>query len=542
MRWSTFERLETGAYVLGGELIPESALRRSVTWVCPKCIREDVSAAPQLQRDAAAYGRALWSFKAIRVCHRHNVRLFECRPTIGSAPVEFASDVEANWPRLMDAANSREVIDASPLERYIVERVEGVRDAVQFGDIELHALIKFCERAGGLALKGSAFRISSMSDEDLWRAGGLGYEILRGGSLGLAKFVQGLWNDRHRRGDVDDQIRSMLGPLDMWLRRREPEVAPLRAMMFEAVRATIPVGPGDVVFGLPVGARRLHSIETAGRQLRIEPTRLRGLLAAAMVLPLAHERLSDRVCMVDAVSNDALLRELATALSFADVCNYLTAEPRQVKALISARLLIPFIADDARGVEGHAFLRRDLDDFLRRLSAGAVLRSTYSPPIFSLPDAARATGLNVASIAAAMLDGRIKWRGRSGSNKTLAAILVNADEVRWELGGLRRSVTPYGQLSSVLTTSRSAAAYLVSKRFFSIKFITHPVNARKKTYISNRQIRYFNSKYISLQELAQRRGVPVKGLREALGREGKLADIEDKKSGAIFYLRTVEIR
>jgi hypothetical protein len=391
-------------------------------------------------------------------------------------------------------------------------------------------------------LKGSGFRVGSMSDEDLWRAGGIGYEIMRGGPRGLARFVQGLWNDHHRRGDVDDQIRSMLGPLDMWLRRPESEAAPLRAMMFEADRETIPVGPGDVVFGLPVGGRRLHSIETAGRQLGIQPTRLRGLLAAAMVLPVAHERLSDRVCMIDAVSNDALLQELATALSFADACDCLAAEPRHIKTLIGASLLIPFIADDARGVEGHAFLGRDLDDFLRRLSIGAVLRSTYSSPISNIPDAARATGVNIASMVAAMLDGRIKWRGRSSSQRTLATIPVNVDEVRWELGGLRRSVTPYGQLPSVLTTSRSAAAYLVAKRFFSIKSIVHPIKARKMAYISNLQIRHFHSKYISLQALAHDRGVPVKGFRETLGRDGTFAEIEDRKSGAVFYRRGDDVR
>jgi len=307
--------------------------------------------------------------------------------------------------------------------------------------------------------------------------------------------------------------------------------------MFEAVTETVPVGPGDVIFGLPVGSRRIHSVETARRQLGFDRLRLRRLLAATMVLPPDDDQLSDEVCTFDGVAHDALLRRIANTMAFREACVYLKAQPRQVKALIDRELIVPFIADPTGGVDGNAFAQDALDDFLRRLSVGAVHRPAHASPIFKLCDASRVADVSIADLVAAMLDGRVKWRGRSEAARRFDTILVNVEEIRWVFSRRKSRAVPYAKLSEAVSTTRSGAKYLVDMKYFRIQSFIHPATGRPFRYISNEQIEKFKSRFISIQEIARTRGLRIAGLREMLGAEGERPLILETRSGAVFYAR-----
>src|SRR3546814_5063239 len=56
---------------------------------------------------------------------------------------------------------------------------------------------------------------------------------------------------------------------------------PVREVIRQHIIETMPVGPSDHIFSIPVEARRVHSIRSAAQEAGAHPKRLRKLLHAA---------------------------------------------------------------------------------------------------------------------------------------------------------------------------------------------------------------------------------------------------------------------
>lgn len=528
--------LDDENYRLGASRFPKSAMRRGRVFVCPRCIAADFSSDVNAGAGTSAYERAIWRLAAIRTCHVHDVRLIELTPNPGACD-DFAGLIASNLPSIMAAAQSAERVQASALEHYVARRLsnpEAVNDMLEF---DLYSLIKFCELVGALSLKGSDVAARAMTEDDWRAAGDAGFAVLRQGLSGLTTFVRAMW-ENYRDVKVHNQrAQAVLGILHEWLRRETDGRAPLRALIYEAVLHVLPVGPRDVVFGRAVSTRRLHSIYTAHKQYGIHPKRLRKLLARLKIIPADHASRSDHTCVFDAGSAEPTLEKIATSMSLAEAGAYFGAGRAQMKVLFDRGLIKPFIPGGEDGLGTHAFAKADLDNFLLKLSTGAVARSRAAEPICTIPDAARRANRRIDEVVAAMLDGRLQWRGRLGSSRSFGSILVHVEEVRRVLSDPPPDGVPVGRLHERLSTTQAAVAFLVSSRRFRAREAMNPVNRCPLAVVAESEIAGFMSAYISVRELARTRGTSVRTLNAQLRAASVTPEIGDRKSGAAFFRR-----
>lgn len=528
--------LDDGNYRLGASIFPKTALRRGRIFVCPRCLASDLASSADPVEGVAAYGRAIWCIAAIRTCHIHDVRLMEV-PAAARLRNDFAAAIASQRPQIMAAAQSAECVEASSLERYAARRLSNPSAVDEMQEFDLYSLIKFCELAGALSIKGSDVAMRSMTEDD-WRAAGhAGFSILRQGLVGLTAFLRDMW-DRHRDVKVRNQrAHAVLGVLQEWLRKESEGRVRLRALLYDAVVRVLPVGPGDVVFGRPVISRRLHSIYTAHKQYEVHPTRLRKLLARVKIISADHASRSDHACVFEAAPAVPFLAKIATAMSLAEAGAYIGASPAQMKTLFDAGLIKPFIPGGEDGLGTHAFAKADLDEFLRALSAGAVTRSSAAYPIYTISDAARRANRRIDEVVSAMLDDRLRWRGRIGSSRSFGSILLDIEDVRRVLADPPVDGVPLGRLHERLSTTRAAVAFLVSSGRLGARKTTNPVNRHPLAVVAKSEVATFADKYISVRELARARGMSVGAFNAQTSAAGMAPEIYDHMSRAAFFRR-----
>src|SRR3546814_16583085 len=100
---------------------------------------------------------------------------------------------------------------------------------------------------------------------------------------------------------------------------------PVRGVIRQHIIETMPVGPSDHIFSIPVEARRVHSIRSAAQEAGAHPKRLRKLLHAAGYIREADMMLSDeRVTFPVAEVKDYLGR-IANSMSLEAAGHYLNA-------------------------------------------------------------------------------------------------------------------------------------------------------------------------------------------------------------------------
>jgi hypothetical protein len=94
------------------------------------------------------------------------------------------------------------------------------------------------------------------------------HEIYTSPSAGFAFIERNDWG-----------LRLAFGRLYEWLAHESDDAAyePLRDIIRRHVIETMPLGPGDDVFGREVTVRRLHSVRSASLEMDVHPKRLRKL-------------------------------------------------------------------------------------------------------------------------------------------------------------------------------------------------------------------------------------------------------------------------
>lgn len=217
------------------------------------------------------YARASWSLASIRSCSRHRtalVPLEECLPGLRLGGVHVYDFAQAMWSlaghlgRIGEHAVGR--MD-SPFEAYLLARLWGPKVEVTFLDaLPWYAAARSCEMVGAVSLAGSRFRTAALSEAEWFRAGIEGFRILSGGEASIWDCLERLRASSSEAGK-DAGLRATYGRLYEWLAHEDGDetYAPLRRIIREHALETLPLGPGDELFGEPVTERRLHSIRYA---------------------------------------------------------------------------------------------------------------------------------------------------------------------------------------------------------------------------------------------------------------------------------------
>jgi hypothetical protein len=534
-----FVRTQDRSYTHRGQRLVRQVLRRSRIHVCPACLKADIEDAPTLAPAIAPYHRAAWLIEVIKTCPAHRIALVEIADDLTPGGLhDFAFHVAPAVSRLdamIDAAKRR---DPSDLETYVLRRLDGTRTSPFLDGLDLYVAIRFCEMIGAVEVFGRTANLNRLNDDQWWRAGARGFAIAAGGAPAIGEFLSKLQNTYSygRRGNAGPQ--ALFGRLYQWLEfgAEHPAYDPVRAVVGRHIRDSLPVGPGDLIFGCPVEKRAQHSIRSLSTESGLHFKRLRKLLLGAGLIGGRQTTLADNIVVFDAKAADAVVAKAKGALALPTAGKYLNAPRVHIRLLAKRRFIQPCVPA-AKFSANDQYAPADLDAFLRRLLAGAHIVRKPKPNQMSIPAAAKRTCCSAADILRLILDRKLDWVGQASGQRGYLSVRVDIDEIRHKVRGADHGGLTPRQVASMIGSAEKVIGPLVKARKLTTRTVINPINRCPQVVIMPNEVAAFQRRYVSLFALAKERRKHFKAVKNELNAAGVEPAFKPKKIGATFYWR-----
>ena len=535
-------------YTIGNEVLTRDTLSRMAVRVCPHCIATDFESGRGPLR-TRPYGRLQWQVEPIRTCRKHGVSLVVASTDKHPGRVhDFAVSVQpclSDLNQLLAATQKRKW---SRLEEHLAERLDSQRASAEtwLHALPFYAAAKTCEILGAIAIHGSLFNSRTLSDADWHEAGATGYEIAADGEPGI----------RHLLGQLQKEFSSskrgwgacaVYGRLYEWLAHEtvDPAYASLREMVRRHAIETMPVGPGDQLFGQEVTERRMHSVRTASLETGAHPKRLRKLLHAAGHISAAALTLSNERILFDATSAGEFLGQVAEAMSLRDAGTYLNAPAPHPRLLIEAGFIRPFVKGGTHRQGGphtlkdHAFAKRELDAFLDRLLSRATPRQADELSFRSIPAAAKHASCSAMEIVRLIIDGTLSQVRYQPDRQGYLSIEVDPDEVKPLVRGRDHGHLTLREVERKLSASTPVVKALADRGHLPSRIALNPVTRNPQRVVPKDEFDRFVGKFASLHMLSKETTMNISTVAGLLRDAGIKPAFDPNSVHATFYERAL---
>lgn len=504
----------------GHHLIQQNLSRDKVR-ACPACLQEDL-ARHAFRQAARPHRRSTWLIEYVRTCRRHGLALVQLGVASRTARPHDTSLVLAGAiPRIDALARTAERRSVSAFETYLVERLEGIASPVPWVDaLPFHAVMRLSAMVGGTDVFGPEVAIDSFDDRARWEIEAVGFDILSGGEERIFAFLDRLQSS-FTAGLVRCGPHPLFGHLYEWLAHQtdDPAYDPMRDLMRLHARQTLPIGPGDRMFGQEVQGRALHSVRSASQEHALHPKRTRRILMDAGLIDAASDALPDDRIVCDAAAADDLLADVAESVSLAAAARYLGMAIPHIMLFVDAGLLVPLISG-ARGARNHAFRRTDLAAFRARLFTAWLIVSEAPAGYAALPIAAKRACCSLAEIAKLVLERRLARIARIESLNGLASLYVDPDEVRPMVEGTAHGNLTLREAERALKMSTKVVKSLITEGLLATVSALNPVRRQSQRVVTPHALAEFEARYVSLHALAKERGKSMPHLKRELAALG----------------------
>ncbi|MBN9598730.1 MAG: TniQ family protein [Afipia sp.] len=504
-------KLAQQRHSLRGQLLTRDTVGRKTLRVCPHCLLEDIDTRQGLV-SVRPYGRTTWLITPIRTCAKHEIALVDVVPDNGSRQIhDFAHLVNLSIPSLERLAASSSPLRPSGFEKHLARRIAGhVDHAHWLQSLPFYAAAKVCEVLGAIATLGIRYSSKMLSNIDWHSTGATGFEIAASGEPGIRSLLVRL-QEAFPSGRHDWGPRFVFGRLYEWLAHDSPDAAyqPLRDIIRRHVIETMPVGPGDDIFGQNVEVRRLHSVRSASVETGAHAKRLRKLLTKAGHIKVNTPALTDERTVFDAEKARGFLERISETMSLTQAGRYINAPRVQANLLFEASFIEPFIFDDTQ----HGFAKRDLDAFLQRLLSGANHAGPADHSLVTIPEAAKRAKCPTMTLVALIMDKKLSRVRRQTGVAGYLSILVDPEEVKPLVKGPEVRGLRLRDVEQQLHTSGTVVKALISDGHLATDEIVNPVNRCPQRVVQEKTLAEFVEKFASLHTLARQHGTREKNLR-----------------------------
>jgi hypothetical protein len=314
--------------------------------ICPACIQPDGA------NRIAAYEKTAWRFTPIRTCPLHDHVLVDevVKPEAQLSPYDFHCRIE----RFIGQPELTRHREATGLERYITSRLaEGFEGGTPWLDaMSIQIVAEASEHLGVLEKFGADTARSSLTDDQLHEAGGVGFGIL---TEGPAAFQRCLKDSMIRHPGGSNALAANIAfceHLYHWLDKTGGADQPCREMknlIRELMLCSRPLSADDRIFGEPVGERRLYSLYQAAKLCGMHTTRLRRLLRIEGVLDDTQQKETPQKTVFPVnPQTTRLLNRLRGSIPLASASRYIGAPRLQFDLLRKAGLINPVVRDWGR--------------------------------------------------------------------------------------------------------------------------------------------------------------------------------------------------
>lgn len=507
------ERTDAGQYLVAGQLLEKRWIQRAKLRFCPTCVSDDL-------QESGHHGAALkayWHVPFIRTCHAHSMPLFEIDAiSHARGPHDFSGrlrDLQLTPTTLRKYVSYRAV---SPLEQYLVRRIDGKRQNRWLDRIPFNAVAMTSEALGIVLEFGNTRNVRSLSETERLLAGTLGYSVLSQGRFATQRALRDL---NKRAGSPVWFQRRSYGYLFNWLEQSKAEqYEPIRKLMRDHIVSTYPVGEGDMVLGQPCAKRQVHSLATAKAEFGIDPQKLRCILNGAGLLPrddASGKFKTDILFKVDEI--------LPILTPFKDsICQLATRKrinaPRAQFDVLLAHKFIRGIPGSGDGLPSYSIA--ETDDFLQQLLGRAVTIDTPSESYVDIQTACRKTVCGAADVVALIISGRLAFVGRNPKEEGYLSVLVDPKEV----GELLQLSAPKGymkhEIASFLGVNDPAVKFLTTSGVLPVVKSRHPVSRKAISIVSFADMKLFLGTYLPCRHLANELGKNTRWLGNKFARDG----------------------
>jgi len=285
-----FVRRQGFDYEHRGEMFVRDMLRRRRILVCPKCLRADMDANADPDRDPETfvYNRADWCIDAVATCATHRLALVEVADADDYAiRHDFVRLVASALPRLGALAQSALRRPPTGLEDYVSKRLAKRSEPLGFLDtLELHVAITLCQLVGAMKIHGRTVDFDRLGEEQRRSSGDAGFRILHGGTEGFTGFLEYVQHEFSllRRGGLYGPAAA-IGSLFKLLKTRRQRVyprhtsfAPVRSFVADFALNHFAMRPGEEFLGKRLDERRLHSVRSLSEETGLNSHRLKKVL------------------------------------------------------------------------------------------------------------------------------------------------------------------------------------------------------------------------------------------------------------------------
>ncbi len=529
-------------YMIGAQALTRDSLTRKTLRVCPHCLARDVETGNGPEK-IRPFGRLHWLVEPIRTCREHGVGLVSVSNDEHPHRVhDFAMLLQPSLPGLDDLVRGASRSRWSPLERHLAERLNGQEsgEALWLSALPFYAAAKTCEMIGAISLRGIRFSADTFSYADWHEAGTAGYEIAAAGEPGIRSLLMRLQEAAPSRlGDWGP--RSLYGRLYEWLAHEVEDDAynPLREIIQRHFIETLPVGPGDEIFGREVKVRRLHSVRSASLETGAHPKRLRKLLHAAGYIPAEALSLTDDRTVFDADEAGEFLDCVAGEMSLKEAREYLNVPRPQERHLLEAGYIQPFVMGGTEVLKDHAFAKRDLDAFLDRLMTDATELAPGDDRFQPITAAAQKATCSAMKVVELILD-RSLARVRFRADVTgYLSVMVDPEEVKSLLYERKDAGVSLRDVEKSLRSSTRVVTALIEHGHLSASIKVNPVTRLDQRVVSEEELARFTKQFVTLHSLAKETGIYFRKLANQLSEDEIKPAFDPNSVHATFYERVV---
>ncbi|WP_438748214.1 TniQ family protein [Pararhizobium sp. O133] len=522
-------------YDINGETLARSSVVRGRLRYCPECIREDIDI-QKGRPETRPYGRLEWCMTSIRTCPKHERLLYTADGEGTVKSFDFAPMMIAEMARLRDHRHPQ-LQPQSDFELFFARSLRGSREKLGWlDDMPLYAVGRVCEWIGATLLFGKTYLVEELSEADLALASQAGFDVVRTGQSGFETFLRSMhvdfWVKKTHTGG-----RALYGRLYERLayESNDPAYSDIRTIMYNVALDSLPIGPGDRMFG-PVKERRNHSIHSAAQEFRIHPKTLRKLLKNSQHVFGDLEPTDERI-VLPANEMLALVDRLRGNLSTANAAEYIGAS----RTLWSTLVLSGHV-NSSLGAHDDAmyplYRTSDLDSFVDKIKAFATEDYDPSSAVTSLANAIKRANCKFSEVLDLLLGGKLKSVSVDPTKPGLRGLMLDHREISRHTRTTESDGLSVRQAAAMLITQDQVLRNLIKSGRLEIR--NERTSEKTRTYrrITSLSLREFIQNYVSIDRLAANLNRTVVHLRRELTERGIYPAITYEEVGATFYRRS----
>ena len=266
---------------------------------------------------------------------------------------------------------------------------------------------------------------------------------------------------------------------------------------------TAAFGADDVLLGMPVETRRLHSIRSIGVETGLDARLVRRrLIALGLIDETAAALPNDRV-LIDAVKHGAVVRLMPGMIQRCDAERYLKVH-RQQSYMLDTSLIRPIGPYGDSELE-HLFTRTELDRYFSGLTRGSKPLVEGESDYYPIGITATRCKCDPLQVITLLAHGKLQDIRIDPAEAGMRSIRLNLSEVRRCLGRLHDMMSAR-TVSLELGCTNPIANALLTSNILPSRLVAHPMTGVKMRMTNRANVSDFDAKYISVHGIAVNTG------------------------------------